>query len=447
MDHATDKDMSFIDKTRLFVEAGNGGDGCLAFRREKYVAYGGPIGGDGGDGGDIIFKASPRLTTLFDLARQNHIKGHPGGHGKGGNKAGKNGEPIVIEVPVGTLVYKNEILVSDLDTPGKIHVAAHGGRGGRGNLSFKTQRITAPRIREKGGPGEITTLNLELKLLADVGLVGFPNAGKSSLLARLSKAQPKIADYPFTTLSPNLGVAFHKGISFVLADIPGLISGAHEGKGLGFDFLRHVERTRVLVHLIDPQGFDNRSPADGISLIEKELSSYASSLSAKPKILAVNKMDLPEAISSLAAVRSRYRKREIFAISAATGEGLDVLLDRVIRLLAQTPVPILKPSLDMESKLHLPQGFEVEALGGGAFALKGSSVERAASMLDMGLPEAVLRFQAMLKRIGVDRALRQAHVREGNEVRCGPISFEWSDDTPKPLPKLSRDRRTRLGMP
>jgi GTP-binding protein len=439
--------MSFIDKLHLFIEAGNGGDGCLAFRREKYVAYGGPIGGDGGDGGDIIFKASLRLTTLFDLARQAHIQGNPGGHGKGSNKAGKNGEPVTIEVPVGTLFYNNRVLVADLDTPGSVYVAAHGGRGGRGNLSFKNQWTTAPRIREKGGPGETLRLELELKLLADVGLIGFPNAGKSSLLARLSKARPKIADYPFTTLSPNLGVAVHKGVSFVLADIPGLIEGAHEGKGLGFDFLRHIERTRILIHLIDPQGFDGHSPAEGISLIEQELDSYGVELSKKPKILALNKMDLPEAPKALKAVRARYRKRAIFGISAATGEGLEPLLNAIIENLAKTPLIASKMKLKEDSELHIAQGFEIEAVGGGVFNLKGASVERAASMLDQGLPEAVLRFQNMLKRIGVDRALRQANIRDGNEVSCGPVNFEWSDDAPRPLPKLSRDRRTRLGMP
>ncbi len=438
--------MNFIDRVRLFLEAGCGGDGCLAFRREKYVAYGGPIGGDGGNGGDILLKASLRLTTLYDLTRQAHIRGVPGGHGKGSNKAGKDGYPITIEVPVGTLVYKDKVLVADLNAPEKTYLAAKGGRGGRGNLSFKTQWITAPRIREKGAPGENAHLELELKLLADVGLVGFPNAGKSSLLAHLSKARPKIADYPFTTLSPNLGVVVHKGISFVLADIPGLIEGAHEGKGLGFDFLRHIERTRVLVHMVDPQGFNSHSPTESITLIEKELNSYSPALKKKPRLLALNKMDIPESAEALKKIKKKFSKREIFPISAATGEGLKPLLDSIIKILSKTPPPVFKTEEDSETRLEIKKGFEVESLGNGVFNLKGASIERAAAMLDFGLPESVMRFQAMLKRIGVDRALRAAHIREGNEVRCGEVSFEWSGETQKPLPKLSRDRPTRLGI-
>ena len=438
--------MNFIDRARFFLEGGRGGDGCLAFRREKYVAYGGPIGGDGGNGGDIILKASLRLTTLFDLSRQTHIYGNPGGHGKGSNKAGKDGEPITIEVPVGTLVYKDNILVADLNLPDKTYLAAKGGRGGRGNLSFKTQWMTAPRIRERGAPGESAHFELELKLLADVGLVGFPNAGKSSLLAHLSKARPKIADYPFTTLSPNLGVVVHKGVSFVLADIPGLIEGAHEGKGLGFDFLRHIERTRVLIHLVDPQGFEPYSPAEGITLIEKELNSYSASLKKKPRLLAVNKMDLPQSAEVFKKLKKRFSKREIFPISAATGEGLKPLLDSLIKILSKTPPPIFKTTEESEARLEIQKGFEIEPLGNGIFNLKGASIERAAAMLDFELPEAVMRFQAMLKRIGVDRALRAAHVRDGNEIRCGKVSFEWSGETPKPLPKLSRDRPTKLGI-
>ncbi len=338
--------MNFIDRVRLFLEAGHGGDGCLAFRREKYVAYGGPIGGDGGNGGDIILKASLRLTTLYDLARQTHVYGIPGGHGKGSNKAGKNGDPITIEVPVGTLVYKDKVLVADLNLPDKTYLAARGGRGGRGNLSFKTQWVTAPRIRERGAPGENAHFELELKLLADVGLVGFPNAGKSSLLAHLSKARPKIADYPFTTISPNLGVVIHKGISFVLADIPGLIEGAHQGAGLGDRFLRHVERTHLLVHLIDVSDASGRTdPVADFRAISNELASFGAHLEEKPVLVVASKIDVanPDKLKKLAAMAKR-RKLPFYEISAVTGQGVDKLKyaigERVRELRSQTQIEL-----------------------------------------------------------------------------------------------------------
>lgn len=438
--------MNFIDKVRVHLAAGNGGDGSLSFRREAFLEFGGPNGGDGGKGGDVWLEARSRLTTLMDLHFRPHVEAPSGGHGKGSNKTGDSGADVTIPVPVGTVVYKGGALVADLHKDGMRWLAAEGGRGGRGNNSFKTQFNTAPRIAEKGAPGQKVDLDLELKLLADVGLVGFPNAGKSSFLARVSRAKPKIADYPFTTLAPNLGVAYHKHQSFVVADIPGLIEGAHEGKGLGDQFLRHVERCRVLIHLVDPAGYMGEDPLAGVKTIEKELKGFSARLAAKPKLLVVNKLDLPEGAGTLKAFKKKFKDR-VLGASVATGEGVEAVLDRVIEVLAKSDGPVhfedLTPREDVR---RLEQGFTVEPLGGGVFALRGRFVERASAMLDPTLPEAVFRFQSSLKRIGVDKALKKAGIQRGDLVRCGGFEFEWSDAPLKrPAPKR-RDSRTRIGV-
>lgn len=439
--------MNFIDKVRIYVTAGDGGSGCLSFLREKFMEFGGPNGADGGKGGDIVLEASTRLTTLLDLAHKPHLQGPPGAAGKGGNKTGAVGPDVTILVPVGTLVYKDGRIETDLCRPGQRYLAAKGGRGGRGNLSFKSRINTAPRIYEKGGPGERATLDLELKLIADVGLLGFPNAGKSTLLARVSSARPKIAAYPFTTLSPNLGVATHKGIHFVIADIPGLIEGAHTGKGLGTEFLRHVERVRVLVHLIDPDGFGGRTALEGIKTIESELKSYGRSLGAKPRLMVVSKMDVPGAEEVFKKIKARFPARQVTSISAATGEGLPALLDRIILELSLRDAPFTFEEKAVDSRsVKVDPGFSVTAMGGGLFKLTGAFLERAVAMLDMGLPEAIDRFQGTLKRIGVDRALRKAGISEGDRVRCRDLEFEWSDTPYKSLPKHRRHKRTRIGV-
>jgi GTP-binding protein len=441
--------LNFIDKIRIHVTAGNGGDGCLSFLREKYLEFGGPNGADGGKGGDVYLEASSHITTLLDLAQRPHIQGHSGAHGKGANKTGMAGGDIVVSVPAGTVIYKDGVLVADLHKSGQRYLAASGGRGGRGNLSFKSRLNTAPRLAEKGAPGDKVTLELELKLLADVGFVGFPNAGKSSLLSRITAARPKVADYPFTTLSPNLGVASHKHVSFVAADIPGLIEGAHAGKGLGTEFLRHVERTRLLVHLIDPAGFGGKTPLEGVGLIEKELKSFSRKLLDKPRILVVNKCDLPEAADVLKKIRGRYRARKPMLISAATGEGVEILLDRVIEELSRHPVPETfdEEAAQSAQRVKVEEGFRVEPQGGGVFLLKGSFVERAAAMLDVALPEAVDRFQRTLRKIGVDKALKRAGIQEGDEVRCGSFQFEWSEKPYQALHRLRRrHKRTRIGV-
>ncbi len=437
--------MSFIDKVRCFVAAGDGGDGCLSFKHEKYMEWGGPNGGDGGRGGDVFFTAASRLTTLMDLHFRPHVTAGQGGNGKGSHKHGHRGEDVTIEVPVGTLIYRDRILVADLHKDGQSWRAGEGGRGGRGNWSFKTRLNNAPRLAEKGGPGEKTTLDMELKLLADVGLVGYPNAGKSSFVARVSSARPKIANYPFTTLSPNLGVAYHKHVSFVVADIPGIIEGAAEGKGLGVKFLKHVERCRLLLHLIDPAGYMGEDPEAGIKTIEKEMKRYNPKLSTKPKLLVLNKMDLAESEPVLKKLKKKHRG--ILAISVATGDGVEVILDKIIAELAKHKGPLHFVEKTVDDSIHkVEQGFVVENMGGGHFLLRGKFVERASAMLDISLPEAINRYQHTLKRIGVDRALKKAGVKAGDRVRCGEYEFEWSNNPVKRIAAKPADGRTRINV-
>jgi GTP-binding protein len=327
----------FIDRLKIFVESGSGGDGCVSFRREKFIPYGGPNGGDGGQGGDVFLTASHHLNTFFSLSKHPHIRAENGEHGMGSNCTGASGDDIIIGVPQGTVIYEltgpnlqERRLVAELLKDGDRLLAAKGGRRGRGNTHFKSSTNRAPRKREMGTPGEKKTMLLELKLLADVGLVGLPNAGKSTMLARLTRARPKIAAYPFTTLSPVLGACAWKNRDFVLADLPGLIENAHQGRGLGFEFLRHAERTRVLIHLVDPGGFGNLDPLSGIRTVERELALRDKTLLKKPRILAVTKSDLGGEALKLAKKLSRRRKLPVVAVSAHSGENLKALLDAVV---------------------------------------------------------------------------------------------------------------------
>ncbi|MCM2304599.1 MAG: GTPase ObgE [Elusimicrobia bacterium] len=437
--------MNFIDKVKVYVAAGVGGDGCLSFKHEKYMEWGGPNGGDGGRGGDVWFVAASRLTTLMDLHFRPHVTAGRGGHGKGSHKHGHKGDDVEIPVPVGTLIYRDGMLVADLHKDGQRWRAGEGGRGGRGNWSFKTRLNNAPRLAEKGGPGEKVTLDMELKLLADVGLVGYPNAGKSSFVSRVSNARPKIANYPFTTLSPNLGVAYHKHVSFVVADLPGLIEGAADGKGLGVKFLKHTERCRLLIHLIDPAGYMGEDPEAGIKTIEKELKKFSPKLATKQKLLVLNKTDLPESAEVLKKLKKKHKG--ILAISVATGDGVDALLDKVIAELAKHDGPIHFAEKTVDDSIHkVEQGFTVENQGGGSFILRGKFVERASAMLDVSLPEAINRYQHTLKRIGVDRALKKAGVQSGDRVRCGEFEFEWSNTPLKRITAKRGDGRTRIGI-
>ncbi|WP_050724193.1 GTPase ObgE [Vulgatibacter incomptus] len=335
--------MKFVDQVRIFVKAGDGGHGAVAFRREKFIAKGGPSGGDGANGGSVIFRADTQLTTLLDYRYQQHHRAPNGQPGMGSDCNGRGGEDLVLRVPVGTVFKDAETheILSDLAEPGQEWTAARGGRGGLGNMNFATSTRQAPRFAQPGTPGEETTLLLELKLLADVGLIGYPNAGKSTLISVVSRAKPKIADYPFTTLVPNLGVVGYKDHkSFVVADIPGLIEGASEGAGLGHQFLRHVERCRILVHLVDASAPDldpERALDTDFATINRELARYSQELAGRPQIVALNKCDLPEARERAEAFAKKLRRRKnapkVFLISAATRDGVDALVDACAEVL------------------------------------------------------------------------------------------------------------------
>jgi GTP-binding protein len=329
----------FVDEAKIYVKAGDGGRGCVSFRREKFVPLGGPDGGDGGRGGDVILQADKTLQTLLDYSYRQHHKAQRGAHGQGSDKHGRRGEDCVLRVPVGTVVRDLETgeVLADLCEDGARVVVARGGRGGRGNARFKSPTNRAPRFAEEGQPGEERWLLLELKLLADVGIMGYPNAGKSTLISRISAARPKIADYPFTTLTPNLGVVKRPNYqSFVVADIPGLIEGSHAGKGLGSRFLRHIERTALLVHLIDCTPQEGRSPAGDFEALNRELELFDPALAARPQIVACNKMDIPEARANFELHRPYFEERglEAYPISAATGEGVEALVNALSRKLA-----------------------------------------------------------------------------------------------------------------
>ncbi len=323
--------MKFVDEVRIRVKAGDGGNGCVSFRRERYVPKGGPDGGDGGKGGDVILQADSQLSTLLDLSYPQQFRARKGAHGKGKNQTGKNGEDLVIRVPIGTLVHDDETgeLLQDLLFEGQQVVVAKGGRGGRGNARFATPTQRAPRHAEKGETGEERWLRLDLKLLADVGLIGFPNTGKSTLLSRISSARPKIGDYPFTTLVPNLGVVYwDEGRSFIVADIPGLIEGASKGAGLGLTFLRHIERTRLLIHLLDISGETSLNPLEAFHSLNQELEAYHPSLKEKLQIVALNKTDLPEVRERVDQAKKAFEEvgYRLYTISAKTGEGVDELI-------------------------------------------------------------------------------------------------------------------------
>jgi len=323
----------FIDHAKIFVQAGNGGNGCVSFRREKFIPRGGPDGGDGGKGGNVLLVASSSIKTLLDFSRQPHYRAQKGAHGSGNNRFGKAGADLILKVPLGTFVYKGEEVICDLMDEGQSVIVARGGRGGRGNAKFKSRRERVPRFAEEGGAGETVTLKLELKLIAQVGLLGYPNAGKSTLLSVISSARPKIADYPFTTLAPNLGVVrLSEDESFIVADIPGLIADAHKGKGLGDQFLRHIERTEVLVHLVDIQGYAGASPFHNYKATNEELKAFNPQLLKKPQIVVVNKMDTPSAATRLKKIRSRIKKK-VYPISALTREGIKELLQAIRRKL------------------------------------------------------------------------------------------------------------------
>jgi len=421
----------FYDRAKIYVKSGDGGDGCVAFRREKYIPHGGPAGGDGGKGGNVVLVVDPHLNTLYRFNRKRHFKAKRGEHGRGKNQTGANGPELLVEVPPGTLVRDADSgqLLIDLTEPGERFTVAQGGRGGRGNSRFASATNQAPRMAERGTPGEEHWLELELKLLADIGLVGMPNAGKSTLLAAVSAARPKIADYPFTTLQPNLGVAILDDYtSIVLADIPGLIEGASQGAGLGHEFLRHTERTRLLVHLIDGAAED---PLEAFETINAELAAFDPRLAGKPQIVVVNKLDLPDARALWPLVRQELTAQgyEVMSISALTRDGTRELLYRVAQLLEELPLseevtpaetPVLRPELDDDD-------FVVERRGA-EWHVRGGRIERRARITRWDLDEAVSRFQKTLEHLGVTAALEKAGVKNGDTVFIGDVELEWGED-------------------
>ena len=419
---------NFLDRVKIYVKAGKGGDGCLSFRREKFIEFGGPNGGNGGRGGDVYLQAEPNLTTLQELAYNPHIEAGNGAKGGTYNKTGEDAEDKIILVPLGTVVRQEGNIIADLTSPGQRALVARGGRGGRGNQSFKTRNNTAPRIAENGQPGEEATLILELKVLADVGLVGFPNAGKSTFLSAVSAARPKVADYPFTTLNPNLGICTHKGKSFIVADIPGIIEGASEGKGLGHQFLKHIERTRVLVHMIDPQGFENMDALKSVKVIEGELKNFSGDLYKKPRILAVNKADLPEAETVFDKIKKKYSKHSVFLISAAAGKGINKVLDEVVKILAKNPIlPPKELKAAAGPVVHaLEPMFRINRLDDERVEISGKKIEEFISMTNFSQPEAVSRLRGIFKKIGLEKALLKEGVRDGNVIVACGREFEWN---------------------
>lgn len=428
----------FYDEARVYVKGGDGGDGTVAFRREKFEPLGGPAGGHGGKGGDVIIYAKSGLNTLLPFTRQQHFTAESGGHGGSNNRRGSDGSDKRIAVPVGTVVRDADTgeLVADLTGAGQEVIVAHGGRGGRGNSAFATPTNQAPRFAEKGEPGEERWLVLELKLIADVGIIGVPNAGKSTLLSVISAARPKIAAYPFTTLSPNLGVVTVEYRDFIVADIPGLIEGAHEGVGLGDQFLRHIERTRLLVHLLDGASQD---PLEGFEAVNRELELYSSRLADKPQLVVLNKFDLSNAQVIWPLIREEMSERGLpaMAISAVTQENVGRLVQRIASMLEELPeegepvapgaeeLPVLRP-VDTEKRFRLFRRGEREipeqAL---SWRIEGKRVERIATMTDWNNAEAVARFQRQLRALSVLETLEKAGVHEGDTVIIGDIELEW----------------------
>lgn len=426
----------FFDEAKIYVKAGDGGDGVVAFRREKYEPLGGPSGGHGGRGGDVVVCADAGLNTLLPFKRRQHFKAGTGGRGGGNKKQGPEGTDERIAVPEGTVIRDADTgaLLADLVQAGQEVVVARGGRGGRGNSAFATPTNQAPRFAEKGEPGEERWLVLELKLIADVGIIGMPNAGKSTLLSVISAARPKIADYPFTTLSPNLGVVTVGHADFVVADIPGLIEGAHEGVGLGDRFLRHVERTRLLIHLLDGASQD---PLDDFQAVNRELQMYSPQLAEKPQLVVLNKVDLPDARTLWPRVRAEMARqdRPAMAISAVTRENLTDLLQRVASMLDELPkerdlltreLPVLRPA-DTEDMFRLFRRGQRETPGQPlSWRVEGRKVERIAAMTYWNSDEAVARFQRQVGALGIFEALEKADIQDGDTVIIGDVELEWS---------------------
>ncbi len=448
----------FIDKVRIHVKGGDGGAGCMSFRREAHVPKGGPDGGDGGHGGNVVLEADASVSSLIDYRFKHHFKAERGTHGKGSRMHGSTGEDLILKVPVGTVVHEyfeetkeTGELMADLTHDGERITVADGGMGGRGNIHFVTSTRRAPAFAELGEPASERWIELEMKLMADAALVGMPSAGKSSLISKISAARPKIADYPFTTLVPNLGVARSGDLSFVAADIPGLIEGAHEGRGLGHEFLRHIERTALIVHVVDLTGdWEGRDPLDDYRIINEELSLYADELAARPRIVVANKIDVDGTQEACEKLAARLKEDSIaaaggdefaaspidpklYCISALTGEGVEGLKAAIANKVHELREQARSEAGEVQEYEHVwelkreqrDKRFDVKKLSDGIFRVSGVQVERMVVQCDWENEEAIVFLQHRLKRIGVEEALERAGAVDGDEIRIVGRAFQF----------------------
>lgn len=423
----------FVDEVTIDLIAGDGGNGCMAFRREKYVEMGGPFGGNGGKGSNIVFAVDEGLNTLLDLRYKKLIRGNKGANGEGKGKHGANAEDVIVRVPLGTVITDAEtgLVIADLVKKDDSVIAAYGGRGGRGNIAFATRSNPAPSFAENGEPGEIRRVKIELKLLADVGLVGMPSVGKSTIISKISASKAKIAAYHFTTLSPNLGVVKTKdNRSFVVADMPGLIEGASLGGGLGDKFLRHIERTRVLAHVIDMSAWEGRDPYSDYTIINKELESFNKKMMLKPQVIVANKMDVPGAKENLEEFKKKVKDVEIFEVSAMNNEGMDNLLIHLADMLDNIEkLPLYE---DEEIESHVLYKFEREqpftiTHEGNEWVIRGKEVEKLLKMTRFTSDEAANRFANKLRKMGIDDKLRELGAQEGDTIRILDFEFEYQE--------------------
>ena len=421
----------FVDEVTLNLEAGRGGDGCMAFHREKFVAMGGPFGGNGGKGGDIIFTVDEGLRTLIDLKYKKTFKGNAGLNGEGKNKNGKNAEDTIISVPLGTTIKDNNtgVVIADLTKKGESATICYGGRGGRGNVSLATRSNPCPSYAERGEPGEVRQIKVELRMLADVGLVGLPSVGKSTILSMISNANPKIASYHFTTLSPNLGVVKTKsGYSYTVADLPGLIEGASNGVGLGYKFLKHIERTKIIAHVIDMSGSEGRDPYEDYLVIRNELKCFSDKLMNKEEVIIANKMDIPTSKENLEIFKTKVNKK-IFEISALSNVGLDSVINELEILVKNTHEEELYDKNSIES--HVLYKFKYEKpytiiRENNTYIIKGDIVEKMFKMTNFNTEEAISRFSKKLRNLGIDDELEKMGVQEGDIIRILDYEFEYT---------------------
>ncbi len=419
----------FVDEVIVNLYAGRGGDGCMAFRREKYIPMGGPFGGNGGKGGDIIFKADEGLRTLIDLRYQKHIKANVGANGQGKNKNGKSADDTIVKVPLGTTIkdYETGVVIADLTKNNQEVVVAFGGRGGYGNVTLATKDNPCPSFCERGEPGEERKVIVELRMLADVGLVGLPSVGKSTILSMITNANPKIASYHFTTLSPNLGVVSTDDYSYTVADLPGLIEGASEGAGLGHKFLRHIERTKIIAHVIDMSGSEGRDPYQDYLSIRKELENFSEKLLKKPEIIIANKMDIEGSKDNLIKFKEHV-KEPIYEISAINNKGLDTVINELLNLVKNTKDEVLFDEDIQEShvlyKFKVTKPFSISK-DNKVYVISGEKVEKMFKMTNFNTEEALVRFSNKLRKMGLDEELEKMGINDGDIVRIMDYEFEW----------------------